>query len=393
MYPLSNLFKRAVNYLFFIGITRICSIKEVGDYSAYLNLATFLVLLTNFGYNEYVIVYGTSKKKLIHTFFPVIALSGLTFLAILFVSLLWPIADHVLLISLLFKLFFETSFSLIVLSYLQVRNNVKLMTISNVVTGVLMCFSTFLGVTLSLSLVEFIWLINLSILFGAINLLFAFKGLSGMNFNSIRFIKGNWRRIKYFGLVAISVPLYMMAPNFIAALLLESNNLAIYQVAYSLSNIVLLFSLSLAQDHYHSVLKVRSDLDLMIQALRKLALKIIISNLIILILFYFLGSYFITLLYKNSEYLHSLHSLSYLLIANIFQALAVVAAMFLVVNQQQKLKFHIQVELIIIAWILGFILISYMGVDGVLYTYLVIFGYAFFRYFFAGRRFYLENIK
>lgn len=377
-YSGSNIAKRLTNYLLFIVIAREYSLFVVGEYSSYINIISVLLLITNFGYNEYISIQ--TKEDLSKQFTVLTLLSFLTLIFIVIISSIFPINNKLLFSLLIIKLFLETTVSLIQLAYFQVVNKIYLVTISNylisILTTIVIGLNTFYKFEINI-------LVLLIVLISTISILFVFKFVDFNRLSIKQFISEliiTLKNLKYFGLVALTVPLYMAGPNIIASFMIPKEELAVYQVAFSLSNVILLLSISSIQSSFPKILESRFDTVRMGEFLKQLSIKIIVLNLIILFVALFISNWGIAMLVKNNAYAGASKHLYILLGANMLQSISSIAAITLIVYGQQKKKFFIQIELVTLSWVGGWLCINFLKESGIAIAYIILYAYGLIRY-------------
>lgn len=380
MFTFSNLLKRGANYLLLVVLARSFSVSEIGIYSTYMNVVALLVLITNFGFSEFLLVNSGSKKELKNNTTIFIQLSLYMLMLILFLSFFMPLKKSELYFFLLIKVFFETSVYNILLAHYQVLKKIKTISIFNILSGVslvIICFICYFlnkSINTYLILIDVIYLLIFSYLFYFIKTkLKPFKVI-------FSFIKEKYSSLKYYGLAMITVPVYMMAPTVIGSLLLKPEVIANYQVAFSISNILLLVSVSLLQVGYANFIEYQNDLRKLRIELKNTGIKIILINVLVFIFFLVFGKDVLLLVYKKEQYLNSYYPLILLLIGNIIFMFASLTAVLMVVLKMQKEKAKYHLEFIVISIVFGFILTYFCGLYGLVVSYLVLYSYASFKY-------------
>lgn len=378
MYTISNVLKRGANFIFLLLIARTVSVDEMGSFSAYLNVASVLLLLTNFGFHEYILVNSNNQKILKYNFSVFLVLSFSIFFILLCCSLFVPSINNLVFGMVLGKMFLDNFIYLIFLSYYQVNNSLKSITYFNlfnafgIISLSFFCFhfqltlELFLATTFSLSFV--IVIVN-SILIQP----FLIKPI-----RILFFIRNIFPSLKYYGLSIITVPAYMMLPSLVASFKLSKTDLAIYQIAFSIANIILLVSASYIQSQYPVFLKEKSRYS---SLAKKTAVIIFIFNFTVILFFSLFGKSLIKVLYDKDIYLNSLSPLIGLLFANFLQSLSSIYAISMLLNRDLRLKSQFQLEFIIIAGSLSILLINYFNIWGVVASYIILYVFTFIRYY------------
>lgn len=380
MFTISNLLKRGANYLLMVFLARTLSVSLIGSYSAYINVIGVILLITNFGFSEYVLVNSGNevlRKKNASIF---LQISTLLFFIILLVSFVIPLNDLRLAVLVLIKIFLETSIYNILLAYYQVEDKIKVMSITNIISGSSVIVISIIFYFHNYEIYTYLFFINIIYL---VIVTFHFLKIK-LNFLSITeirsFLKTIFLDLKYYGIAMITIPVYMMAPTVIGSFLLKPEVLAQYQIAFSIANILLLVSVSLLQEGYvrfiacqHSILKLTKEL-------KKTGLKIILINLFFLILFIVFGEELILLVYKKEEYLNAYYPLLILLFSNMIFMFASIAAVIMVILKLQKEKAKYHIEFIFISIFFGLLLTYIYGIYGLASSYIILYSYSTIRY-------------
>uniref|UniRef100_UPI0040490562 oligosaccharide flippase family protein n=1 Tax=Flavobacterium sp. TaxID=239 RepID=UPI0040490562 len=380
MFTFSNLLKRGANYLLMVLLARSVSITMIGTYSAYINVIGIILLITNFGFSEFLLVNSENEKLRKKNTSIFLEISIIIFLILILSSLLIPIKDLKLVLLTLCKIFLDTSIYNILLSYYQTDGLIKKITLSNVLSG--------LGViTISSALYLFDKSIYLYLLL--INCLYILVFLIHIYHNDfkiyslkkiISYIKEKFSSLKYYGITMITIPIYMMAPTVIGSFILPPEIIAQYQIAFSISNILLLISVSLLQVEYVKFLQNQNDIVKLTKLLKLTSLKILSVNFIILVFFIIFGKDLLLFVYKNPLYIEAYTPLIILLIGNIIFMFASVSAVLMVIRKLQKLKAKYHIEFIIVSIVFGFIMTYTFGIYGLTSSYIILYTYSTFRY-------------
>lgn len=393
MFTISNLLKRGANYLLMVFLARTLSIEVIGTYSAYINIVGVLLLVTNFGFSEYLLVNSNdsvTQKKHLSIF---LQLSLIIFLILFIASLILPLSDWTLAALVLVKIFLETSFYNIFLAYYQVKNKIKILTLTNFISGGLVIAFSFVFYLYSVNI--YTYLVAINCIYILINLLLLFNvNFKLESFTKIKeFLKIKFLDLKYYGIAMITVPIYMMAPTVIGSFLLNPEVLAQYQIAFSIANILLLVSVSLLQEDYATFIESKNDIVGLTKKLKKTGIKIILVNLLFFILFAVVGEQLILLVYKNEAYLEAFYPLLILLFSNMIFMFASVAAVVMVILKMQKEKAKYHFEFIGISIFFGFILTYICGIYGLACTYIILYTYSTFRYLWKYNKIYKISIS
>jgi O-antigen/teichoic acid export membrane protein len=380
MFTFSNLLKRGANYLLLVLLARSVSLSEIGVYSAYLNVLALLVLITNFGFSEFLLVNSENKNQLKVNTTNFFQISLCIFTVLILMSIIIPLKDNILCVLVLIKIYFETTIYNILLAHHQVTKKLRVITIVNITTGVFVVLTCMLCSFFKENIYTYLTSINLVYGFTFFYLFFSIKIKFSPLKNVFIFIKKSFTNLKYYGLTMITVPIYMMAPTVIGSFLLEPEILAQYQAAFSIANILLLVSVSLLQVGYVEFVEYQNNLPKLIKTLKKIGLKIILVNLLFLLFFFCCGEQILLLVYKKEEYLNAYYPLILLLLGNIIFMFAAITAVLMVILKLQKEKAKYHIEFIFISIVFGFLLTYLFGMYGLGCTYILLYTYSFIRY-------------
>ena len=380
MFTLSNLLKRGANYLLIVLLARSIPVSVFGAYSAYINIIGVLLLITNFGFSEYLLVNSENGKMLKTNSSNFIQISFILFIIIFLGLCFLPIDDSTLAALVLIKIFLETSIYNILLAYYQVENKIKIMSITNIVSGISVIILSFVCYLLDYEIYTYFIIINIVyIAILVIHLLRAKFQLIPI-IEIVSFFRARFLDLKYYGISMVTIPVYMMAPTVIGSFLLDPEVLAQYQIAFSIANILLLVSVSLLQEGYVKFIALKHDVLKLTNALKKTGLKIIFVNVLILILFILFGEELLLFVYKKEEYSNAYFPLLILLFSNMIFMFASITAVIMVVLKLQKEKAKYHLEFILISIFFGLLLTHLYGIYGLAFSYVLSYSYSTFRY-------------
>lgn len=380
MFTISNLLKRGANYLLMVLLARTLPVAIIGSYSAYINIIGVLLLITNFGFSEYVLVNSENdplRKNKVSIF---LQISFMLFFVLLLLSLLVPLNDVRLAVLVLFKIFLETSTYNILLAHYQARNKIKVMSIANMISGCSVIVISILFYLNSHQIYTYLVYINIIYLAVTGTLFLKIKFRVEPISKIWSFLRTRFSDLQYYGISMVTIPVYMMAPTVIGSFILEPKVLAQYQIAFSIANILLLVSVSLLQEGYANFLVYRNNVLGLTKALKKTGIKIISANLFFLVLFVVFGEELILLVYKKEEYLKAYYPLLILLFGNMIFMFASIAAVIMVILKLQKEKAKYHLEFIVISIFFGILLTYLYGVYGLASSYIILYSYSTFRY-------------
>ncbi|CAI8322966.1 MAG: Uncharacterised protein [Polaribacter sejongensis] len=382
MFTLSNLLKRGANYFLIVLLARTIPVSVFGTYSAYINIIGVLLLVTNFGFSEYLLVNSENNRLLKINSSNFFQISILLFIIIFLGLCFLPTEDSTLAGLILIKIFLETSIYNILLAYYQVEKKINIMSITNIISGVSVIILSFSCYLLDSEIYTYFIFINLVYIVILIIHLLRAKFQIRSIIEIVSFIKTRFLDLKYYGISMITVPIYMMAPTVIGSFILEPEVLAQYQIAFSIANILLLVSVSLLQEGYVKFVSCKHNILELTKVLKKTGSKIILVNVFILVLFILFGKIILLTVYKQEAYLEAYYPLIILLFGNIIFMFAAIFAVTMVVLKLQKEKAKFHLEFILVSMFFGLLLTYIYGVYGLLSSYIILYSYSTIRYMF-----------
>lgn len=376
-YTISILSKRILNFLLNIFIARLVSIQDFGEYSQFIIFSTYLLLITEFGYNEYMLVKSKKNNNLDFLIPNFLVISIFTFISI---GLLLLIYDSSILLFLVFlKVYMDVFLTKLLFTYYQY--NQKFKTVANI--NLLYCiFVLLLIISLQYSELTIENILILLNIFIFINIsLFIFK--SKIDFKKID-IRKNFslldKDILYYGFSSITIPLYMQMPLFIMTFFIQKDQIAIFYLAYTISTVMLLISVSINQQYLPKVIhnKEKSFFNII-----KFPIILLVAfNISAYIFFYYFGVDSIKYILNKPEYIKSNEFILWLIISNSIQSISGLLAIYLISKGLMRKKLFLHIEIILLALLLSLILIPKYSVYGVIISYILIYFYSNIRYIF-----------
>ncbi|OEI81639.1 hypothetical protein AST99_02865 [Formosa algae] len=271
----------------------------------------------------------------------------------------------------------DTSLIKVLLSYFQVLKKVNKLTVSYLLSSILILIFLLVAYYFESSIYIFliVYCIGLVILYFIA--LLEIKPFVKINFR--KFYETNILKIKYYGLSYITVSIYMLIPNVFAALFIGKEELGIYQVAYSIANVILLVSISFIQYSYSGFLKIKCK-KAFTNRLKNIIKQVFLINTIVIFFFFFFGKFILINIYGSEVFEDSWSLLMILLLANIIQSISSVLAITLIIAKLQKVKFKLNLELIILSLICSSLFIYLFQIYGVVLSFIIVYAYSFFRF-------------
>jgi O-antigen/teichoic acid export membrane protein len=273
----------------------------------------------------------------------------------------------------------DTFLTKLLFTYYQYKQKFNIVATINIFycicVGVLLVFLQFSKLTIEniLMILNFFIFINI--------LLFIYK--SNLDFKQLNVRKNLStvdKDIWYYGFSSITIPLYMQMPLFIMTFFVEKEEIAIFYLAYTISSVMLLVSISINQQYLPKVIHNKNKPFFSI--IKFPIVLLILFNILTYLFFYFFGHETIEIILNKPEYIKSNELILWLILSNCFQSISGLLALYLVSKNLMKEKLYLHLEMIIIGLILSIIFISNFSLYGVIITYLFIYSYSNLRYIF-----------
>lgn len=376
LFVLSSLFRRGANYVFILFLSISLTASQFGEFSALLNRFSYFLIIANLGYNDYALVKAKNETDFNQMLTNGLFLSLISFLLVLGGGIVSTYELWITTSLIVVKVFFENTFYTIILARFQYKNKLKRISWINVVYGSAIIAISLVAYSFSFNVDEY--LIPISIV--AILVI-------GLGLTSRTKLKLNIRRAKidytsrefvFYAFSFICVPIYMQMPSFFASYFLENEQMAIFQIAFTISNVVLLVSLSYMQFKFGEFLSNKNELKSLI---RSTILILVLINGLFIILFYLIGGILIEFVYSDTFYKDAIQYVCLLGIINLLIVIASSFATALVVNEKQQVKLNIQLKTIATGILTIPISIYFFALDGLIIATLLTFTVSLILYF------------
>jgi O-antigen/teichoic acid export membrane protein len=356
-------------------ITRLVSIQDFGEYSQFTIFTTYLLLITEFGYNEYILVKAKKENNLDFLLTNFMFISLITFILISIVLLFFN--QTLLLFLVLLKVYLDTYLSKLILSYYQFEQKFNVYSKLNILYSVLILFFVFLLKYLNFSIENIVLTVDLFLLMNIAVL--SFKSNISINLlNLKKILPCINKEFSFYAFSSITIPIYMLMPLFIMTFYVSKEDIAIFYLAYTISSVMLLISISINQQYLAKLIHNKSGN--FYQQIKYPILILLGFNLFAFFVFYVFGEYILISLLNKPEYTESNNYILLLMVSNIFQSISGLLALFFISNNLMKKKLNIHLEFIGLSIFLSYILIVNFGLIGVVYTYIIIYLYGALRY-------------
>lgn len=368
--------KRIVNFLLNIILARIISLQDFGEYSSFIIIASYILLMTEFGYSEYTLIKGKQNNNFSFLLSNFVIISIITFISISLISMTFEL--NLIFLLVLGKVYMEVFLNKLLLTHYQYSHNFKVYSLVGLTYSVFVFFMCIYIFYFPLELSRILLIINIFLL---CSMLILFKTTS-INFKLVDlsfFVKSLNKDLLHYGLSSVTVTVYMLSPLLIMTYLLTKEQVGIFYVAYMIASVMILFSVAINQQYLPKIIGQKRDFYILISKPLKLLL---ILNILMFILFYLFGEFILSVLFQKEDFIETNKYLLLLIVSNLFQSISGLLAMYLVGNDLLKKKFSFHLEFIAISLIVSFPLIYSFELYGVSYSFLFIYSYSLLRTYF-----------
>lgn len=375
LYTISIFSKRIVNFLLNIILARIMSVQYFGEYTSYIILASYILLITEFGYSEYTLIKGKQNNNFPFLFTNFTIISIITFIVITAISMFFEFSYILLL--LFFKVYLEVFLNKLLLAYYQYTHSFRTFSLINIVYGLFVLFLCIYIYYFSLDILYVFSIINLFLIISLL-LLFKRSSFDIKLLNISMLIKSLQKGFSYFGFSSVTVSIYMQMPLIIMIYMLSKEEVGIFYAAYMIASVMILLSFSINQQYLPKIIGQTNDFYHVISKPLKL---LFIVNVGMLIVFYFWGEWILYTLFQKEEFIETNQYLLLLIVSNLFQSISGLLAMYLVGNDLLKKKLLFHIEFIVVALLASLPLIYFIKLYGVAASYVFLYLYVLYRYY------------
>lgn len=388
LYTLSLYVRRIASAVVVFFLARFLTLHDYGLYSSYSNIASLCLLVTNMGFNEYILVSTKNKLqkiKLEVTFFLIFALIVISI--ILFFCPFIPLENTSIFSLVLLKVFFDNTFFALILPYFQSAKQFNTIAKINIFYGISIILIALISYYIKLQLQIFLILI---VSLGIINFIQC-SYFSKLKYTQIFtkykiFLKLIDKSILYYISVATIVFIKGQLSSLYVSFVLPKEQTAIYFASWNIATILSLVSIAQIQQLCPELINKKYT---QIQAIMHKNLKFIIFiNLLILAFFTLFGKYVLLIIYGSWEYTRACPYLLVLTTCTLLSSIGMVFATYMTSQGYQKYKSKLQIEFLIFVSIV-MLIFSRLGIWGAILTSLALEIYTCTRYF----CFYIKNMK
>lgn len=397
LYAMSLYVRQTAGTIVLLFLARILSVYDYGLFSSYKAIATFLLIIANLSFADYILVSSKAKineVKLKLSLFLVYAFT-ITSLIALF-SFAFNIESHVLFILVLLRTFFDVTFFKLILPYFQAAKKFNIIAWINILYSICIMLIAIISFYLKLSLLEFL---ILNVILGIINFIQC-SIYTRLNYfllfqNFKRILKKIDKKIWDFIGITIGTYLYsQIAPLFISTMV-PKEQAALYFSSFTIANIVMLLISAQTQKMVPEMIKNT------VSNIRKILYKnlrfiILVTSALFLFMLVF-GKLVLKLVYGQDYYMNGYWVLLILMLSNIVLAESSIFGAHIVAsnNVNKALPILLQTSGITI---LSLFILKNLGIYGAAISYFIASIYLAYKYTVYSNKLLkqqeqLENIK
>lgn len=397
LYAMSLYVRQTAGTIVLLFLARILSVYDYGLFSSYKAIATFLLIIANLSFADYILVSSNAKineVKLKLSLFLVYAFTITSVIALF--SFAFNIESHVLFILVLLRTFFDVTFFKLILPYFQAAKKFNVIAWINILYSICIMLIAVISFYLKLSLLEFL---ILNVILGIINFIQC-SIYTRLNYfllfqNFKRILKKIDKKIWDFIGITIGTYLYsQIAPLFISTMV-PKEQAALYFSSFTIANIVMLLISAQTQKMVPEMIKNT------VSNIRKILYKnlrfiILVTSALFLFMFIF-GKLVLKLVYGQDYYMNGYWVLLILMLSNIALAESSIFGAHIVAsnNVNKALPILLQTSGITI---LSLFILKNLGIYGAAISYFIASIYLAYKYTVYSNKLLkqqeqLENIK
>ena len=371
-------------------IARYLSVYDYGLYSSYANLASYLLLIANLGYNEFILVSSNNEAKMVkikQTFF--IGMAVLITALYVIVSAFVPMEDHFVFALVMVKSFFDGTFFALVLPYFQASKKFKQIGIINILYSIVSIVIAVCALILKLSLVKYL---IIYLVLGVINFVQCSFYIKINYFKFFKLFRNvgkiiDKRIIPYMTSSALLLTRISL-PSLVVATLFPKETAALFFASNNIATIPSLFALAQLQQILPEM--INKSKDEVIRVMKKSALVIFYINAVVVVFLLLFGKNLLLLIYNKEYYLNGYPVLVLLSVITLLNGVSGVLATYLTASGNQKFNQRCQVEGFIIS-VVSLAVLYRFGIYAILLFYFILMAYFLPRYLIFIRR-YLKSL-
>ena len=379
LYTISLYFRRIAGAFSVFFIARYLSVYDYGLYASYVNIANYLLLFANLGFNEYILVSSQNNVTKVRIKQAIFIIFGIL-LCIVFslTSYFIKIENHTIFLLILYKTFFDGAFFALALPYFQAAKKFNQIAIINIFYSIGIIIIAISALILKLSLIKFL---ILCIILGLTNFIQCSLGTK-INYISIIkkpiiILKMVDKNILPYSFVTLMMVTRDQLPSLSVSILMSKEQAALYFAAFNIASISSLFATAQLQQIMPTMIKATSTL--LINIMKKSALIIFYINLGIIIFLAIFGKQILVLLYGKEFYANSYILLLLISAIMMISGVSGILGYFITARGFQKFKLKCQIEFIILSIISISIFFKY-GIYALVCVFVLVQLYAIPRY-------------
>ena len=349
-----------------------------------------MLILTNAGFNEYILVSSQNTVKEIRLKIGLFIINAFFIISLITLfSLFLNLTSKLLFFLVLIRTFFDSVFFLLILPYFQASKNFKTISYVNIFYSIIVIFIAIYSFIHKLSLIHFLLLNILLGIFNFVQVSYYTKTNYFLCLIHIKdLLKKIDRTILYYILVLICSYLYGQIPALYIAFFVSKELAAIYFAASTISLVVNMLTVAQIQKTISDLINASVK---KVNNVIKYNLKLILGiNFSILLFFVFFGKFVLKLIYSQPYYLNAYPILLILTFSNISIAVASIYGAYITASGNQHLKIRMQVEAIIIS-IVSICLFHNYGIYAAALSYFLSATHIGLRYFIVTKRLLKQN--
>ena len=337
-YAISLYTRQIAGTLVLFLIARYLTVYDYGLFSSYKNIATFILMFANMGFNEYILVSTKANVNDVRLKISLFMLNAI-FIAIVcaICSLFFKIDNHFLFILIILRTFFDGTFFGLVLPYFQASKKFNIISTINILYSIGIMVIAIISFVLKLPLVYFL---ILNVCLGVINFIQC-SVYAKINYilvltNFKKFINKIDKSIFAYIGVIVAFYFYSQVPSLYVSTYLEKEDAALYFAAFTIASIINLFIAALNQKILPEL--INNTPEQILKILNKNFIMLLLVNLGILIFFICTGKILLKLFYGQEYYTKAYIPLLLLTMTNIWLAMANVYGAYITASGHQKYK-------------------------------------------------------
>ena len=338
LYAISLYARQISGTVVLLLVVRFLSVYEYGLFASYYRIAGFCLLITNLGYAEYILISSNKQVKNVQLkigLFTILAI--IVTLSVLFVSKFLPFESWIIFALVLIRLFFDGTFFGLMLPYYQASEKFNLISYINIFYSVM---------TILFALICYIFHYNL--------IVFLLMGVGLGVFNFIQcsyYAKINYplvlkhmkelicqtdKSILTYAGSSLVFFIYNGIPSLYVATFIDKEKAALFFSAFAISNIITILMSAQYQKMIPEMMNVSTEK--IKQVIKNNLIFLMGIDLLLLLIFIFIGKFILLILYSKPYYMNALPYLILLTLGNMAISFASVYGAYMTASGHQDVK-------------------------------------------------------